>query len=329
MSLPVGPLSGVMWLISCCLLILSVVLFLLDKYSWSYVLALAVIMSQILIFISWQDAKYGTILNFVFLSIAVISLSGHRFQSLCRKEVESINDQANAIIVSENDIQLLPVILRKWIEKSGTLNHRNAKVVEVIQDVELKLKPDQEKWYRGRAEQFITYNPPAFHWKISLDMFPLVWMRGRDVYSENKASMLILIENILPMANIKNEEKLIQGSAIRYLAEVVLFPYGALQKDIKWYPVNETTVQATFYQNGIPYSGVFHFNASGDFIRFESKRFRGTGADAVLSDWVITAGETIEIDGIFIPQTLEITWNLEGKNWTWYKLKIKTINFYK
>ena len=195
--------------------------------------------------------------------------------------------------------------------------------------MELKLKPDQDKWYKGKAEQFITYNPPAFHWKISLDMFPLIWMKGRDLYSENKASMVILLENILPMANFKNEEKLIQGSAIRYLAELVLFPYGALQKDIQWYPVNETTIQANFDQNGILYSGVFHFSESGDFIRFESKRYRGTGADAVLCDWVITAGETKEIDGIFIPQTLEITWNLEGKNWTWYKLTIKSLNFYK
>lgn len=63
--------AGIFWLITASLFIVAFVLLLLKKDSWCIMAVIAAVISQVLIFTAWQDAKYGTIANALVIGAAV------------------------------------------------------------------------------------------------------------------------------------------------------------------------------------------------------------------------------------------------------------------
>ena len=67
LTLPISKTTGAFWLLSC-LLILTTAGCYFAKLDWWPILGIvAIVLSQVLIFMSWQDAKFGTIANAVIL----------------------------------------------------------------------------------------------------------------------------------------------------------------------------------------------------------------------------------------------------------------------
>jgi len=52
---------GLFWLLTGLLFITSAILYLMKKETWPILAILAVVLSQILIFMVWKDAKFGTV----------------------------------------------------------------------------------------------------------------------------------------------------------------------------------------------------------------------------------------------------------------------------
>jgi hypothetical protein len=65
---PISKPIGVIWISSCLLFIATAVFFLIDKNFWWIIGLTAVTLSQIVIFLSWKDAKFGTIANLIILA---------------------------------------------------------------------------------------------------------------------------------------------------------------------------------------------------------------------------------------------------------------------
>ena len=73
LTLPISKSAGIFWLIGCLLMLTSGVALLLKLNWWWAFALLGVVTSQILIIMSWQDAKFGTIANIIIL-IGILSL---------------------------------------------------------------------------------------------------------------------------------------------------------------------------------------------------------------------------------------------------------------
>lgn len=79
-------ITGTLWLIATLLLIATAVFYLMQK-EWYWLPGfLAIIISQTLIIIYWQDAKYGTIANMTILAGLIIAFSASRFESASKSE---------------------------------------------------------------------------------------------------------------------------------------------------------------------------------------------------------------------------------------------------
>jgi hypothetical protein len=68
---PISKPVGVIWISACLLFITTAVLFLIKQDYWKIAGVISVILSQIVIIISWKDAKYGTIANLLILSFII------------------------------------------------------------------------------------------------------------------------------------------------------------------------------------------------------------------------------------------------------------------
>jgi hypothetical protein len=64
---PISKPVGLLWLLTALLFLAAVFLFLRRPEFWWIIAAPAIIISQVLIILSWRDAKFGTIANLIIL----------------------------------------------------------------------------------------------------------------------------------------------------------------------------------------------------------------------------------------------------------------------
>ena len=328
-SQPISKTYGILWILTFLLFAISVMLILVHSNYWWVSVLLAVIISQFLIFNYWSDAKYGTIANLMILFAAIIGYETFHFTDRINRERISQFQHAplkNQELVTEKALIGLPPIIQLWLTNSGIIGKKRITNVHLVQELQLKMKPEQEGWYNAKAEQYFTIEPPAFIWNINADMNFKLSVVGRDKFEDGKGEMIIKLLSLIPVVNAKNDEKIDQATLQRYLAEIVWFPSAALNQHIKWEALDDFSAMATMKYKGTKGSGLFYFDKDGNFQKFVAMRYPDSKAKEPV-EWTVTAKKIEKRNGIKIPIECEASWELEKGNWTWLKLKITDIQY--
>jgi hypothetical protein len=328
-SQPISRIGGLYWLLSFVLFATTLVFVLVNaNYAWVSGL-LAVVASQILIINYWADAKYGTVLNILILLAVIILYASYSFNNQISKERSdmfrnTIPVQQNTI--TENDIAGLPLIVQKWLVNSGVTGKKRVSNVYLVQDLKLKMTPEQKEWSPGTAEQYFTVHPPAFNWNIKTSMKSILAVAGRDKFENGHAAMTIKLASLIPVVDARNHLKLDQAALQRYLAEIVWFPSAAMSPQIVWEPIDSNSAKATMQVNKTKASGTFYFDNNGTFLKYTAFRYKDVeDKEPIL--WTVTAIKSEFKNGIKIPVELKAEWALETGKWAWLKLKIKDIHY--
>lgn len=328
-SQPISKVYGMLWFLTFLLFVVTIVLNLIHSDYWWLSGFLAVLFSQVLIFNYWSDAKFGTIANIIILLAAIIGFSSFNFKEKIKKERIELfknSQREKGKIISSNTLDGLPTIIQKWLTNSGVVGTKTIFNVYLTQELQLKLKPDQENWNEGKAEQYFTIHPPAFNWNISTEMNSFLSVVGRDKFFEGKGEMIIKLLSVIPVANAKDEKKIDQATLQRYLAEIVWFPSASLSQHIEWETIDAHAARATMTYRGTVGSGVFHFDKYGNFEKFVAMRYQDSNAEKP-TEWTVIATKIEERNGIKIPIECEASWELKSGNWTWLRLKITDIQY--
>jgi len=320
---------GLLWLISTLLFITAAVIFLL-KYDWWWMVAApALVLSQVLIIMYWQDAKYGTIVNVIILIGIVIGYGTWSFNTISRNKLETFITPVTSEkrIVTKEMLSGLPPVVQKWLERSNVIGRQIIYNVHLKQIGEMQTALDG-KWMPVKAEQWSKTEKPGFIWIADVKAAPGIHLAGRDRYENGEGHMLIKLLSLITVADAKGKE-IDQGAMLRYLAEIVWFPSAALNDYIQWEQVDSTTAKATMTYGEITAPGLFKFNANGDVISFETKRYYDRKSGATLEDWFIQIEPNSykEFEGVRIPARSTVTWKLKEGDFTWYKLKITDIHY--
>lgn len=328
-SEPISKTYGIFWFLTFLLFTATIILVIVQSDYWWLSGFIAVVISQLLISTHWSEAKFGTMANVVILLVAVIGYSGFSFKKKINEERVALFENSQfekQEFITEEALTDLPPIVRKWLLASGVIGRRSVLNVYLTQELKLKLKPEQTDWHNGRAEQYFTLQPPAFHWNINTEMNSILSAVGRDKFEHGKGEMIIKLLSLIPVANAVNNEKVNQATLQRYLAEIVWFPSASLSNYIKWEAVDQYSARATMEYKGTKGSGVFHFDENGNFQKFVTMRYQGP-KDVEPVKWIVSANKTEERNGIKIPVECEASWELESGKWTWLKLKITDIQY--
>jgi hypothetical protein len=168
---------------------------------------------------------------------------------------------------------------------------------------------------------------PAFIWTVNMRMAPFLEVVGRDKFENGTGEMLIKILSLLPVVNIKDNEKINTAALQRYLGEIVWFPSGALSPYIVWEQIDDSSARATMRYKGTTGSGTFHFDESGNFEKFSAMRYMDGEEDAELREWTIAAQESAVMNGVHIPVQMTATWKLDSGDWNWLRLEITEISY--
>lgn len=263
----------------------------------------------------------------LFLStILIVSCSMNKMVQIEFEKILSEVEISDARIIGEDDMEYLPQPVQNWLRKAGIIGKQEIRSGWLRQVAKLKMKPNQERWLNAEAEQYFTTQKPAFIWTVKLKMSPFISIRGRDKFIEGKGEMLIRMNSLINVVNERGE-KLDEATLQRYFGEIVWYPSAAMSEYIKWEEIDENIAKATINFRGIQAEGVFYFNENGDFIKFSTMRYRENKPDSERYEWIITANEYAELDGVRIPSKLEATWRLDDGDWTWIKLEIVDMKY--
>jgi hypothetical protein len=94
-----------------------------SKYAWLIGLV-AVVVSQVIIFLFWKDAKFGTIPNIIILAVSIVSFGYYNFQKIIQQETAQLLNKNVSVenrILNEIDLVNLPVPVKNWLKNCGAL----------------------------------------------------------------------------------------------------------------------------------------------------------------------------------------------------------------
>jgi hypothetical protein len=317
--------AGLVWFLSVLLFLLVSILLLLQK-DWVWIPALAaVITSQTLIFLTWQDAKFGSIPNLIILIFVIFSFAAWQFNGHIEKETESLLSQVNPVdadVITEEMTASLPAPVQRWMGNIGIIGMKPIHTAYFEQRARMKLKPDQAEWYPAEVVQYVTMDRPGFLWKVNMKMFSALNVAGRDRFQDGQGSMTIKIGSLIPVVNAANDRKTNQSTLQRYLMELVWYPTAVFSPYITWEEIDENTAKATMTYNGVSGSATFYFDDSGNLLKVSAFRYKSSDENAVKAECIGETKEIRVVDGIKIPTKVNITWVLEDGLFTWYETEI-------
>lgn len=191
---------GMLWLIALLLFLATAIQFISNHDLWWVTAIAAVILSQVLIIMFWQDAKFGTVMNVVIVLVSVATFADWNFNREVENEITDMfskNSIAERKVLEESMIKDLPYPVQKWLTCSGAIGKEMIQSVRLKQKGEMRMKPEQDNWYAAYAEQYFTVHQPAFIWKTKVDIMPMVFFTGRDYFTDGKGKMLLKLFHLL------------------------------------------------------------------------------------------------------------------------------------
>lgn len=329
LTLPVSGPMGLAWLLG--FLTFGLVAFMYLRNSpirWKIGL-IAVIISQGLIIYFWEDLSYGTIPNALLFAFFVKEGFETNFLNMINSEIEYISSlrPLSARKITENDIMMLPDPVQKWLKNSGIVDKLPIAAIRLSQECLLKLTSNQKNWFPAYAEEYFITKEPAFVWKVSMTILALIQITGRDKLINGRGEMLIKAFSILSLVDATNSIRINQGTLQRYLGEIVWFPSAALSPFITWEAIDDSAARAIIHSGNTVASGIFHFDSSGRFSRFECMRYMDGSSKSRLTKWEIIASEWEKVTDIEIPTRLRAIWQLEKGNWEWAMFHVTAVHY--
>lgn len=317
---------GVLWLSVAVLFIISAALLLFGETLWMFVAIAGIIISQILIFITWKEAKYGAIINIVILIAVIFSYGSIRFENEYQNDVKQRLQNQNTTseeLLTEADLQPLPLPVQKYLRYCGVVNQPKVKNMKVVFEGEMRDKG--KDYFKFQSEQYNFFDEPTRLFFMKAKMFGMT-VPGYHKYAEAKASMDIKIFGIFPVISHS-------GAVMDKTETVTLFndmclmaPATLIDKRIQWQTINNKEVKATFINHDIKISATLYFNDKGQLINFISQD-RTAVADGKTYPFSTPVKAYKNYNGLKLMQYGEAVWHYPDGNFTYGKFWLKEIRY--
>lgn len=327
----ISKLTGIVWLMASFAMVATAFLYITDNDMWLLTGTIAILVSQVLIVTSWQEAKYGTLPNIIILIVVVGGCGIWVFNHQVEKEIQvmlaqdAYSEKPAEKIITENMITSYPAPVQRWLRYSGVVGKEMVSTVYITQKGEMRLNPEQKQWFKSYSQQYFTVTIPSFIWKVSMNIY-LLPVIGRDMFVDGKGEMKIKLIGLIPIAVAGDNFKIHQSALQRFLGEISWFPQAALKPYIHWEAIDESSARATITYRGVTGSAVFYFNSKGELIKFVAMRYKDINDDKP-TEWVATVKGYGEFHGIKIPTTFDATWMLKDGPFTWFTFTITDVRY--
>ena len=261
---------GVLWLLALILFLASAIQLISNHNLWWITALAAVILSQVLIILFWQDAKFGTIANIIILLSVIAGYGFWSFENIFNNDVTvrletSSKIEKNPLI--EKDIEHLPLPVQKYLRYAGVINKEKVNNVRIVFDVEMREKG--KDWFKATSVQYNFFDEPTRLFFMKGKMFGMT-VPGYHRYVEANAMMDIRLFGLFTIVKQSGEIMNKTETVTLFNDMCLMVPATLIDKRIQWEPIDSLTTKAIFTNRGISISATLHFNELGQLINFTS-----------------------------------------------------------
>ena len=270
------------------------------------------------------------LVSVIILVVLLINIDIMLFKRKVNNEIKTLAEGSSVTkngLITEEDIKHLPEPVQKYLRYTQVIGKSKIKskisTVKIEQKGYIRQAPDQS-WIPFAAEQHFTTNPPSFIWVASMKAFPLLSTKARDMYLEGKGNMYVKLPPFITIADARGDE-MDQGSALRYLAEMVWFPTAYLSDYIKWEQLDSTSARIIMNYQGMTLPATVFFNEKGEMTNLVARRYTEMDGSYSLEDWAPVMSEYREFNGIRVPTKVEIIWKLSSGDFSPIRLEVTEV----
>ena len=317
---------GLLWLTTFLLFLIALILFILKKEQWCFIGIIAIIISQVLIFVVWQDAKFGTIINVFILLITILAWGNIHFEKSFRNDVEVNLDRIKTLsteLLTEADLKHLPTPVQLYLRYAGVINKPKVNNFRVTLEGEMRDKG--KEYFPFISEQYNFIDKPTRLFFMKGKMFGLI-VPGYHKYSNAKAKMDIRLFGLFSIVKHSGEIMDKTETVTLFNDMCLLAPATLIDKRIKWKTINDAIVKANFSNQNITISAKLCFNNQGQLINFFSED-RTAVADMKQYLFSTPIYEYKKIKGINLMSYGEAVWHYPDGKFIYGKFKLKDIEY--
>ena len=313
---------GIIWLIVALLFVVAAILLLFKNDGWLIPGVVAIIISQILIFSVWQDAKFGTIANIVILVVVILSLGSIRFENSYKNYVKENVLHTSILkteILTDADLLPLPEPVQRYLKYSGVLNKPKVKNVKAV--FEGQMREQGRDYFSFTSEQFNFFDEPTRLFFMKGKIFGVNFL-GYHKYSNGKAIMDIRLFGLFSIVK-KSGDFMDKAETVTLFNDMCLLaPATLIDKRIQWELINDTLVKATFTNKKISIKATLYFNHRGQLVNFIS-----SDRDINQYPFLTPVSEYKIINGYNLMSKAETVWDYTDGKFTYGKFVLKEIEY--
>lgn len=326
----ISPMAGVFWLLASFLFITSVTLKVFDINYWWICVLVALLLSQVLIFTAWHDAKYGTILNLIFLIIIIPFGAASQFESKFKNDVEdqlAKSLSTSDSVLTEDDIQSLPEPVKKYIRHAGAIGQPKVNNFNVQFSGEFR-QDEHSEWMPFTSAQFnfTDVSTRLFFMSASMKHLPVA---GYHAYKNGKASMDIRLLSLFQVQYHAGNEMNITETVTFFNDMVCLAPATLIDKRITWSKVEGNKVNAFFTVGDKTISASLYFNDKGELINFISDDRYATLPDGTMKKftWSTPIHAYKKINGFNLPAEADVIYAYPKGDFCYGKFTTQNVKY--
>jgi len=323
--------AGILWLLVALLFVATATVYLADWEYWWATGILAILISQTLIFLSWKDAKFGTIGTVIILVPLLISIANAlpgSFRDIYKTEAQrGINRRSQMPMVSESDIVHLPAPVQRYLRYAGAIGKPR------IQNFRAKYSGQFRRtlssgWMDFASRQYNFMDEPARIFLIESSLFGIPF-DGLHLYVRSNATMQIKVASLFNVVDAKGPT-MTKGETVTLFNDMcVMAPAALIDTAIQWESIDSTTAKATYTNKGNTIAAILSFNSEGALIDFSSDD-RYLSEDGITYKnyrWTTPLKDYVNIDGRKVASYGEAVWHLPEGEFVYGKFHLAEIEY--
>lgn len=229
------------------------------------------------------------------------------------------------MIVTEAMLEKLPPVVRRYMMYSGVVGKEWTDTVHIKYGGKFRMAADKP-WMGISADQVYTTNPPGLNWKAQFKLFGLPLMFGNDTYKNGEGRMYGKLAGMFTIFDA-SDEKLLQGTMVRYLQEMTWFPIAYLSDYVTWEGVDDHTADVVFTYEDKSVRARMFFDDDGRMISFIAERYQEQNGNYAMHTWSTPMTDYQLFEGMRLPASGYGVWQMPEGDLPYVQIQVKSIRF--
>lgn len=326
LTMPISRPIGVAWLAATLLFVAAAAAWVAAPSRFFALGAAAVVISEIVIVLSWRDARVGTVANVI--ALAGVVYAGAAFGPFgLRAEYDrrvALGRAAQTRIdapVTEAELAPLPPPVQRYLRFVGAVGKPHVTAFRARFVGRIRSGPDAP-WMELRGEQHNFVEPPTrlFFMNATMRGMPV---DGLHAYDEAGATMRVKVLSLLPVVDARGDG-FTRTETVTVLNDMcVMAPATLVGPNLRWEPVDDRHARVFFTRAPHTVSAVLVFGDDGALVDFESDDRPSLAPDGktfVAQRWSTPVGSYVAQGGVRLASRGEARYSADGKGYAYLEI---------